>query len=166
MSWTELIIRLLQAQGQTLSRLAAFFGEDNLVAILEAAGESQIPNPTLFTKIKESASTDSPFWKPGSPFLEIETAVHELQLSAVLEFHLWSYPYYRYLIESSIELKAQVPELETFVEQALEAARTWVAHLPIEAEMITHFQRTAQVPWLRFRTECLSQLGKRPIEAV
>jgi hypothetical protein len=162
----DFLIRLLEAQAQTLQRLAALFGEDILLEILEAAGpddEEKPSRPTLAI---------SPGWfgargnGGGSPYSELEGAVRELKLSPVLQFHLWAYPVYRVFIESDLDLSQRVVDPQALVEAALGGAKLWMENLPIAKEFRNQAERAAEVPWLRFRTGVLKELGQRPIGVV
>jgi len=172
MLWSEFLIHILRAQAQTLQHLAAFFGEAELLELLESAGESapDLPEPSF--KIKKEwlptlTGPDTP-----STYLELEGAVHDLHLSAVLEFHLWTYPFYRIIIESSANLKAKVPDqpgarvLEVLVDEAMIQAQTWVRTLPVPPTLLIQTRSIAQVPWLRFRTTVLGKTGRRPVIAL
>jgi hypothetical protein len=171
MTWAEFIINILRAHAQTLHRLAAFFGEAELLEILETLGESTEDSELSF-KIKEEWLTTPA--GPETPFayLELEGAVHDMHLSSVLEFHLWAYPFYRAIIESSVNLKSKIPDqpgsrvLETLVEEAIVQAQTWIEKLPIPHVLANQTRSIAQVPWVRFRTTVLGRTGRRPVVAL
>ena len=169
MRLVEFLVYLLEAQGHTLQRLAAIFGEDILFEILEIAGEKQESNP--LPKISSQW-----FGKPreigeSHPYGELESAVREMKLPAVLEFHLWAYPHYRAFIESAADLNAWIegPGTDTgaqMTEQAVAEAQAWVKQLPIPPEISQQTERAAQIPWIRFRTQVLKRIGKRPMGPV
>src|SRR4051812_5012272 len=111
MTVVEFLAHLLQTHANTLQRLAAFFGEEELFEILELGGEAYDENPSLHSspnfKIDPNWLIDQPLRTIKTPvYLELEGIVRELNLAAVLEFHLWAYPFYRQLIESSLELSS------------------------------------------------------------
>jgi hypothetical protein len=165
MRLVDFLIRMLEAQAQTLQRLAALFGEDILLEILERGAE-----------IDEEAGSQRPpiqlswFQKAGgtgeSPYAELEGAVRDFKLSPVLQFHIWAYPGYRAFIESKVELGARVTNPQAVVEAALECSKRWLAVLPIAPEFRSQAERAAEVPWIRFRTTVLKDLGQRPIGVV
>jgi hypothetical protein len=166
----EFLIHLLQTQALTLQRLAAFFGEDALLEMLEIAGESEEKNPSSFKMNQNWFAQPQPI-PPSSPYTELEGAVREMNLPAVLEFHLWAYPFYRVLIESSLNLNSrikgdenQVPE--ALIEESVSQAKAWIRKLPIRPELSAQAERAALIPWLRFRTLVLKKIGKRPIASV
>jgi hypothetical protein len=166
----DFLIYLLEAQAQTLHRLAALFGEEILLHMLEESGDAiqeQTVPPRFDTQWFE-APRDMGF---SSPYAELEGAVHEFKLPAVLEFHLWAYPHYRAFIESGVELDARIPGPGgdvgiALVDEAVEQAEAWVKRLPIAPEFALQAQTAAHVPWLRFRTQVLKRIGKRPMGPV
>jgi len=160
----EFLIFLLQAQAQTLQRLAAFLGEEELLQLLEEAGDRE--------DLTSSESKTSPSWFKKSTFIDsthtytrLESAVSECQLPAVLEFHLWAYPFYRTLIEGSLDLTdiARAGSTEELVNEALSAARTWVRNLPVSPDISQQMERIAWIPWIRFRADVLKKAGSSPV---
>jgi hypothetical protein len=170
MRLVDFLIQLLGAQAKTLQRLAALFGEEALLEILENAGEileEKLPRPQISPQWFEPA----PSKEKASPYQELEGAVKELNLSAVLEFHLWAYPFYRTLIESSIPLNSRIKNRgshtgEHLVELALLQSQAWVKLLPLRPSVALRAERATSVPWLRFRAEALKQIGIRPIASL
>lgn len=171
MTWTEFLIHILTAHAQTLHRLAAFFGEAELLEILETAGETSKEAPSPF-ELKDEWLTTTEGPETPTAYLELEGAVHDMHLSAVLEFHLWTYPFYRLFIEKLVNLKAKIPNqqgsavLELLVEEAIVQAKAWTRNLPIPPELALQTNSIAQVPWIRFRTTVLGKIGRRPIIAL
>jgi hypothetical protein len=170
MRLVDFLIHLLRTQSQTLQRLAALFGEEALLEILENAGE-------ILEEKLQSPSIPPRWFQPPSPgekssaYQELEGSVHELNLSAVLEFHLWAYPFYRTLIESSYDLNSKIRNEgnnagEELVELAVSQAQTWVKLLPLRPEVSRRAERAAAIPWLRFRSEVLKKIGVRPIASL
>lgn len=161
----DFLIRVLEAQAQTLQRLAALFGEDILLEILERGAE--VDEETVS---KRPAIALSWFGKANgggeSPYAELEGAVRDFKLSPVLQFHIWAYSGYRAFIESKIELGARVTNPQAVVETALECSKRWLATLPMAPEFRNQAERAAEVPWIRFRTTVLKDLGQRPIGVV
>src|SRR5437899_1226581 len=148
MRLAEFLVLLLEAHAETLRQLAALLGEDNLVALLEMAGDSEEParrpgppqdhelfgelDPTIFEKPSAASGPD--------PYQEIEGAVHGFQLPATLEFHLWAYPPYRWFIESPVGLDARIPGPggdagALLVERTVALAEGWVRGLPIRSPL-------------------------------
>ena len=174
----DFLIMLLEAHAQTLQRLAALFGEEIFLHMLEESGDEE-PRVGPGAKPKTVLHFD-PNWFDGqaaassgfsSPYMELEGAVHEFSLPAMFEFHLWAYPHYRAFIESPLELnsKIQGPGGEAglaLVEEAVAQASAWLKHLPIAPEFVPQAESVAHVPWLRFRTAVLKKIGKRPLGPV
>lgn len=180
MRLVDFLVLLLSAQAETLKRLGAFFGEENLVAMLEDAGESFDDRRLAGLEPAKFASTSvaSVTWISASTphtnanaYAELEGTVRELDLPEVLEFHLWAYPHYRAFIESAVDLDARLPpgggESGTaLIEEACSSAEAWVKALPIPPSVAAAAYKAAHVPWLRFRTEALKKMGRRPLGAV
>ena len=170
MRLVDFLIYLLEAQAQTLHRLAALFGEEMLLHMLEESGdriaEQVAPSRFRLDWFEPPLSTGY-----SSPYAELEGAVHDFKLPAVLEFHLWAYPFYRAFIESGLELDARIPGPGgdaglLLVDEVVEQAEAWVKLLPIAQEFSLQAQRAAHMPWLRFRTQALKRIGKRPMGPV
>ncbi len=177
------MIHLLEAQAQTLHRLAALFGDDILLHMLEEAGEradAEATKKTALSNRGEERPTKSPLFEPSwfeapsakgysSPYTELESAVHEFKLPSVLEFHLWAYPTYREFVESGLELDARIADGDfgqKLVDEATRRAEEWVNTLSIAQEFVLQAKAAAHVPWLRFRTQTLKRIGKRPLGPV
>ncbi len=173
----DFLIYLLQAHAQTLSRLAAFFGEEKFIEILEDAGEknsNQLP-PSQFADQQGAQILwlDSP--QPGSnsnAYAELEGAVRDMGLPALLEFHLWAYPHYRAFIESPHDLNSRIKTAPhgdrgdagaLLVDEACQHAQAWVQTLGIPPAVAPAAERAAQIPWIRFSTEFLKRIGKRTL---
>jgi hypothetical protein len=164
MRLVDFLIHLLEAHAHTLQRLAAMFGEEILVEMLEQAGDEPPPPsrpiPPASDWLDPAASS--------SAYSELEAAVHDLRLPPMLEFHLWAYPHYRAFIEAPLELSSRIrgPGGDTglaLVDEAVAQAQAWVKRLPIPPELGAQAERAAQIPWLRFRTDVLKRIGKRPL---
>lgn len=178
MRLVDFLIQLLEAHAQTLHRLAALLGEDVLIELLEQAGE-EADDMNLFTRTAdgpprlrlatalEEAAVDS----PQSPYVELEGAVQDMRLSAMLQFHLWAYPHYRAFIESPVDLNSRIRGAGSevgaqLVNEALERAKEWVRKLPLPTQIGLQAESAAEVPWLRFRANVLKRIGKRPMGPV
>jgi hypothetical protein len=156
---------MLEAQAQTLQRLAALFGEDILLEIIERGAEidEELGKEPVAISMSwfQSAQASS-----GSPYAELEGAVRDFKLAPTLHFHIWAYPVYRSFIESKLELSARVINPQAVVDVALTGSKAWLNRLPIATEFRKQAEAAADVPWLRFRTTVLKDLGQRPIGVV
>ncbi|HUP58147.1 MAG TPA: hypothetical protein VM598_11885 [Bdellovibrionota bacterium] len=164
MRLVDFLIRLLEAHSQTLQRLAALFGEEILLEMLEKAAE-RTPEPTA-PRIQFGWFSKGGGQTFGSPYAELEGAVRELTLSPVLQFHLWAYPVYRAFIESELELSARMENPQPAIDVVLDGAKVWLDTLPIASEFRLQAEKAAEVPWIRFRSSVLKGLGQRPIGVV
>ncbi len=175
MRLVDFLILLLGAHAETLKRLGAFFGEEELVNLLEDAGEA---NEAALPPTKVSSVRAPIVWRDeptprsnASAYAELEGNVREFDLPEVLEFHLWAYPPYRTYIESAINLGAKLApgggeSGVSLVEEACRQAEEWVKTLGIPPAVAAAAYKAAHVPWLRFRTETLKKMGRRPLGAV
>jgi hypothetical protein len=170
MRLVDFLIELLHAQAKTLQRLAFLFGEDWLLEMLEEAGENMIeeghPLKIEFDWFEKSDISD-----PSSAYLQLEGAVAEHSLSAALQFHLWAYPYYRLLIESSFHLKSKIRILHDaksfeLVDEAIKQSKKWISGLPIPADLVPQAEKIAEIPWVRFRANILKKIGKSPVMSI
>jgi hypothetical protein len=171
MRLVEFLILILEAHGQTLTRLAAILGEDVLLEMLESAGEGDEATGKIPSTELELPELDPPQGGSGVPYAELEGSVREMKLPAVLEFHLWAYPHYRAFIESSLNLNARIRGSGSdqgiqLVDAAIAEAREWVRKLPLPPQISQQAERAAEIPWLRFRTLALKRIGKRPLGPV
>lgn len=169
MNLLNFVIQILNTQGKTLQRLAAFFGEEELLQMLETAGETLNPVilPFNLGDLLDSPLDGSAASQGTNTYAQLEGAVHEMKLPAVLEFHLWAYPFYRAIIESPFDLGSPIRNFNNtggnrLVIEALKQAEEWVKNLPIHPEVSAQAERAAMIPWLRFRSEILKKFGKRP----
>jgi hypothetical protein len=174
LSLAELCQEVLMSQAQTLKRLAALFGEEALLELLEQGDEDDtvssegedlgIDWKECFERPTSASRGRAP--SEGNAYQSLEGVVQEAELPAVLEFHLWAFPPYRALIESPQGLDARVkqgPAALTLVDALVRAADQWIKKLPIAPALAPRAEQAAQVPWLRFRTEVLKRLGQRPL---
>ncbi len=172
MTVVEFMILVLTTQTHVLQRLAAFFGEEQLLEILESVDD--FPAPKESTRTQSLFSLQKNWFIPAplqvtktSPYTELEGSVRELNLPATLEFHLWAYPFYRTLIESSLDLKMTFnPKKqggEALVKEALYQAKTWIHALPIHPAHAAQVQTLGMTPWVRFQSEVLKKTGGRPL---
>lgn len=180
MRLVDFLIHVMVAHAQTLQRLAALFGEEALVELLEKLGEkSPSADPSAVLKWKEFFEDDPQGGKSGgSAYAEIESAVRDINLPAVFEFHLWSYPYYRSFIEGAIPLQSRIirssqlggnplqDRAMKLIEDATEAANTWIRSLELPSDLSKQAEAVAQIPWLKFRADSLRRIGLRTLGAI
>lgn len=174
MRLVDFLICLLEAHADTLKRLAAFFGEERLLEILESAGENEdeaTKRDPIVIHLNERELERPAFGGSTSVYQELEGAVRDFDLPEFLEFHLWAYPHYRAFIESPLELDSRIPGPggdtgTALVEEAVAQARAWIKTLPLPPQIGLQAESAAHVPWLRFRTNVLKRIGKRPMGPV
>lgn len=176
----DFMIDVLRAHGQTLQRLAAFYGEDELLEMLETIGDQSFPQvdsiemaPEWFEteeKLTDGGGKDKadPVKMQAQAYAELEWAVRELKLPPTLEFHLWAYPFYRSLIESSIDLSRSLRTSDTgagpiLIEKAITFAKVWIQALPIPPEQSQQTEQLAWNSWLRFRSEAMKKFKAQPV---
>jgi len=168
----DFVMALLEAHALTLLRLVVYFGEPKLIELLESvpdddAASAGVGDFALLPGVDDALTPPPPMGPQlKHPFTEIEGHVGELGVSSLLEFYLWAYPGYRMWAESALDLGAQlVPSnpklLEAMIDQAVRQNRTWLGRLPIPSDLFASVERSAQVPWVRFRTDILRRSGGR-----
>ncbi len=166
----EFLTHVLSAHAHTLQRLAAFFGEEEFLEILELAGDSPANELSSF-HLDPDWFTSSKAVDQSSAYQNLEGTVNDFKLSAVLEFHLWTYPFYRSIIESSINLNSDIRLSkdhvdEGIIQQAVTEAKNWVKSLPLSPDLSRQAEQIAITPWVRFRSEVLKKMGKRPFASL
>lgn len=182
MRWVDFLILLLEAYSETLRSLTTELGEEKLLQVLENY-EVQFQEITkgFFDEraqnlLKNLRLVENPPEEdPGLAYHSLEMAVRELQLPSTLENYLLSYPFYRIFIESQFELHSRIPASTPFlqsdqglllVNEVMIQAEVWIKNMPIPAHLRQQTESTAWIPWLRFRTTALKQIGKRPLGPV
>ncbi len=166
MRLVDFLILLLEAHSQTLQRLAALFGEEIVLEMLEKAADDEgAPEPNNRPRIQRAWFTQGRD-SSSSPYAELEGAVRDFQLSPVLQFHLWAYPVYRAFIESELELSARIENPGPAIEAVMAGAKVWLDGMPIAHEFKLQAEKAAEVPWIRFRSSVLKGLGQRPVGVV
>lgn len=180
MRLAEFLVYTLRSHAETLTRLAALLGEDQLITLLEAMPD---PGPTrkltpeiqslFLDPAQNQVHPDVPgkLVPPSSPYQEIEGAVQEVRLPVVLEFYVWAYPFYRMFIESPMDLNSLLADADdertlALVDQAIQAAREWTKLLPLPPQLAIRADQVVKTPWIKFRTDVLRALGKRPMRAI
>ncbi len=182
MKLAEFLMEVLQSHGQVLLRLAALLGEDELLELLEQAEElhpsdvSNVETEKRWESETRARLVPSPGDTAQSGFAMIQSTVHEMNLPSVLEFYVWAYPHYRAFMESGIDLSYRIPRITStgapsesgvsLVDEAVAQAKDWFRKLPIHPSQAPAAERAAEIPWLRFRTEVLKRVGKRPLGPV
>lgn len=182
MRLAEFLAELLQAHGQVLLRLAALLGEEELLELLEQAEElhpSEGPDGEAEERWESETRArlvPSPGDTAQDGFALLQSSVHEMNLPSVLEFYVWAYPHYRAFMESGIDLSYRIPRITatgapsesgvSLVDEAVGQAKGWFRNLPIHPSQAAAAERAAEIPWLRFRTEVLKRVGKRPLGPV
>lgn len=140
MRLTDFLICLLQFHSRVLRSLQDLLGEEALLAVLERSAEE---GPSIsYSTLKRLAPSDGARKiqalrsSPVSPYEELESAVSSSDLHHALQFHLWAYPSYRALIESSLGLDEALPgSAEPWVQESLAHSETWYATLPLPGEI-------------------------------
>lgn len=173
MQLSEFLVHLLEAHAQSLSRLAAFFGEEEFVEMLENADEGRLQSLDSRFPLELLLETADPRSgaSQGSAYQRLEGAVQGFGLPATLEFHLWAYPFYRILIEGTADLTSQLRDQDEatvagLVSETVEQAAAWIKSLPVPPSVSPAAESAAQIPWVRFRTTVLKKVGHRPLGAV
>jgi hypothetical protein len=168
MRLVDFLTELLRAQAETLETLGNVFGNDILLEILEAAGEtspelnlSGISNKWFVPSLSDS----------HSPYAELQGSVQEFKLHPPFEFHLWAYPSYRKWIESSIDLNSsingQIPGiLENLIDLTLTEFNQWFKNLNIPEQFIPRLESLVHPIWIKFRSRVLKKSGKRSMGIV
>ena len=175
MRLVEFLIHVLDAHAQVLQRLAALLDEEALIAVLELAGEQQESDPerypTPILKLRPEWFDRHSATGHSTAYAELESAVHGMKLGSQLVFHLWAYPPYRAFVESEYDLDTRIlgPGGEAgtrIVDDTIQMARLWVEELPLPPQVRARAAQAAEIPWLRFRTEVLKRIGRRPLGPV
>jgi len=183
MRLVEFLKYLLAAHGEALRRLAALLGEDALIAVLEELPEDPRAIAPLSRRLASAFLPPMIPFKPkepgmertlvplANPYQELEGAVREMKLPAVLEFYIWAFPLYRSYIESGLDLNSRLPSpvsesVMEVVEDAIQESRNWVRRMPIPPHLGLRVDQAAKTPWLKFRSDVLKNLGSRPMQAL
>ncbi len=189
MRLAEFLSQVLATHGEVLLRLAALIGEEELLELLEKAEElhpTDGPYPDDDPEgLKEFARWElwlkerlvaSPGESAPQAMAEIQSSVSGLDLPEVLEFYVWAYSGYRAYVETSLGLALRIPRQGPtgapsesglqLTDDAIARAKTWFRRLPLPPHLAATAERAAEVPWLRFRTEVLKRVGRRPLGPV
>ena len=182
MRLAEFLAEILAAHGQVLLRLAALIGEDRLLELLEKAeelyplGDEDLETFTRWEQWLKARLVPSPGDTTTQAMAEIQSAVNALNLPEVLAFYVWAYPTYRAYVETCVDLSMRIPRMGAtgapsenglqLTEDAIERAKEWFKRLPLPSEIGGAAERAAEIPWLRFRSEVLKRVGRRPLGPV
>lgn len=164
----DLLIEILRAQAKTLELLRAALGQEELLHVLE----EKEPPASLFESVEPWASGEmSPRAGISQPYKEIEGAVREMDLSAMLEFYLWAYPTYRAWVESPVLLDSCVrtdsaPHFARLADLVIQDARNYVRNLTLPPKLSTQIEKLVEPVWIQFRTRLLSHTGKRRLTVI
>jgi hypothetical protein len=161
---------LLKAQGESLARLAAFFGEEKLLEMLEDRDEErdgEIFSKTILNKIHKSAEHFEATAQEASLYGALQGAVSEAHLSEPLEFHLWAFAPYRRLVEGSVPLSMPIQDaLPDLVEESLRYSTHWLNSLAISSIVFPQAKAGFEPVWVRFRAQMLKSSGLSPFRQV
>jgi hypothetical protein len=179
---SEFLAEILTAHGQVLLRLAALLGEEEFLELLEKAeelypsGDEDIASFEKWEAWLKDRLVPSPGDTPSSAMAEIQSSVTAIQLPEVLEFYVWAYPTYRAYVETGLSLALRIPRQSPtgapsesglqLVEDAVRRAQEWFKRLPLPSQVAATAERAAEIPWLRFRSEVLKRVGRRPLGPV
>ncbi len=154
----------LQTQSKILRLLSETFGSASFLKVLEQTEFFLEQTPVLGLHPSDFESTaPHPYDLP--PFQMIHDTLKSLQISYDLEFYLLSYPFYRALIESSIDLNSKIPK-ETalhLTQAALKSAEIWNERLCISENSRLKLAPILKAFWLKFRTDVLKFYNLGPL---
>lgn len=168
---------ILRAQGLFLHQMAEYLGPEVASQILEEAGESTDPDqphihvpglPTLRSILSTQAPPDFEPGDHGAVYLNIESTVRELNLPAMMEFYLWSYPAYRVLAEGSWPLPTPLHTwsrdlLQSVVEEIIQDHAEWLKSLHLPHKPLGTLSQAADPHWRAFRAQAFKDLGFSPL---
>lgn len=166
MRLVDFLIHILKAQADALTALNALFGETVLTEILERAGDGERRKEPRALQLKMTGNSTG---IEAVAYAELEDAVEKIRLPATLKFYLWSYPPYRALIESPLELMDTIDTdgpFVDFVDEAIEQARVWVHGLGLPEPYSKSAERAIEGAWKQFRTAVLKDIGRRTLTRV
>jgi hypothetical protein len=161
----EFLSLTLESQGEVLGEIYEGLGPDS-VSLFENFGME--PHPTLLPKTLPAlirltqSSSESPF--DPNVFDRLEHSVQNSRLSERLQDVLWTYPYYRAWIESSVPLTQSLGadsgiSTEALIEDCVNSGETWALMLPVPEHYRAATDAIARHAWVRFRARALKRLG-------
>ena len=192
MRLVDFLTALLEAHGQALHGIAALLGEEELIeAIDQMEGAPAVDEETekahAFVKsialevaalarsgeLPAGAAASAAVLRgsAGDPYLILEGAVRDFNLTPVLEFYLWTYPLYRAWIEGELPLDWVIPSPGTdigtrMVDDAVARAERWMQLLMLPRPIAMRAEQYSRGPWLKFRAGALKRAGRRPLGPV
>lgn len=173
MKLADLLAQILESHGEGLKRLAAYFGEEAFMELIESGTPEEPAHQAKLTAIakKTQGVERIQTLEMDQGYREIQSRVRDLGLPEFLEFYLWAFPPYRALIENSVELGASLPRenqalSRELVDGVIHGAEFWIRSLPIPTASFAAAERAYQVPWIRFRDVALRKLGISPLQAL
>ena len=168
----DLLTALLTAHAETLVRLSALLGEEELLRLLDDF-EDPIPEEGLRVQGEWSAASVQVLpageQMAHSPYALLEGTVRELGLPAFLEFYLWAFPPYRFFIEGATPLDARFTDgapLERLTKALIEDGQQWVRSLHVPSQVSRELEQSQKSPWLKFRSSVMDRGGARRLRAL
>lgn len=177
MKLIDFVILLLKAHAATLKSLSELFGDEILLELIERAADKEdrgdgakAPLPALdfhpewLTKALIPANAEA----GAMSYRQIKQEVDSFRLSPILEFYLWSYPFYRMLIESPLDLNSDFQGTRSqdaggiLVEKAMQAAELWMKDLAIPPELGAETQNKTREIWNEFQKIVLNKIRSQP----
>lgn len=157
---------LLKAQGEALTRLAAFFGEEKILELLENRDEERDREIYPGAATHELAGEPNP--QDPSFYGALQGVVFDIKLAEPLEFHLWAYPGYRRLIEGSYPLSTPLSPttVTALADAALKYGSVWLDTLHIPPSVFPQARGGVEPVWVRFRAQMLKGAGQSPFRSV
>lgn len=136
MTLLDLILQILQAHGQSLQILKHQFGHQPLlerISLLNLKLELQHPSFNLCAALRVlpelSKKTVNPQTDQPDPFTTIDATVLKYCPHRDFEFHLWSYPLYRSLIEADHDLHLPIECSKKLASAIQSGAELWLSSL-------------------------------------
>ncbi|MGE0614719.1 MAG: hypothetical protein AB7P04_03685 [Bacteriovoracia bacterium] len=170
MKLCEFLTLLLRTQGRVLQELLATCGEGRLAQLLR---DNEV---TARISVQGLQLVHGPmsYQGHGEGFAMIEQTVTDLALPEEIEFHLWSYPFYRAFIESELGLDSTIRndkanELSALLDEAIASAHHWGECLVPkdgDAALARKVQAVVSQNYLRFRTDFLRKTGGRALSSL
>jgi len=189
MRYIDLLILILQAHAQSLSRMASTLGDETLAEILDTSAEHFEENPEKLTALmkpladlipklvpeeslsnrfqaRRAASLSASRKHANAEYSEIEGAVKDFHLGGLMEFHLWCFPLYRVFSESSIPLtlvfERESPVMAELVATVMQTNEDWTRALSQSPAVAKELLKITSPAWVKFRASALKLLGQRP----
>lgn len=194
MRYIDLLILILEAHAQALSRMAGTLGDETLAEVLDSSAEKFEDHPetlaTLLQPLREllprlapeealgkdrfqsrrAASLSASRKHAHAEYAEIEGAVKDFHLGGLMEFHLWCFPIYRLFAESSIPLtlvfEKDAPVMAELIASILQCNEEWTRQLSQSPGVANELLKITNPAWVKFRASALRLLGQRPFSRI